>query len=132
MLLESSPDTSVPICPGVPLVLTCIGTELGSLSWYRDDGTSFFTINNFGGITGSMLNTPPDGLQVVVNSFQPTGPTSANFTSTLTVDNATLVSGSEICCGVRPQIEDCRNVTLKSKLGWIYSCIHNYIIILSV
>ena len=128
MLLESSPDTIVPICPGVPLNFTCIGSELGSLSWYIDDDTAFFTINNFGGTTG----TPPDGLQVVDTSFQPTGSTSANFNSTLTVDNATLVSGSEICCGVIPQIVDCRNVTLKSKLGWIYSCIHNYIIILSV
>ena len=87
MLLESNPDTSVPVCPDVPLVFTCNATELGSLAWYRD-GTPFFTINIVGGIT----STPPDGLQVVDNSVQRTGPL-ANFISTLNVDDTTLVGG---------------------------------------
>ena len=116
VLLESDPDTSVPVCPDVPLVFTCNATELGSLSWYRD-GASFFTINTAGGTAG----TPPDGLQVAVDSVQPTGAI-ADFISTLTVDNATLVGGSEICCGVLTSFDDCINVTLKSRLIWIYSC----------
>ena len=119
VLLESDPDTSVPVCPDVPLVFTCNATELGSLSWYRD-GAAFFSINSAGGTTG----TPPDGLQVVINSVRQSGPnpTNADFISTLTGDNATLVGGSEICCGVLTLLDDCINVTLKSKLIWISSC----------
>ena len=111
MLLESNPDTSVPVCPGVPLVFTCNATELGVLRWFRD-GTQFFSVANDGSIT---LDDPPDGLQVVVNSVQSTGPTTADFISTLTVDNATLVGDSEICCGLSTSFDNCTTATLIGK-----------------
>ena len=82
---------------------------MGSLAWYRD-GTPFFIINIVGGTTG----TPPDGLQVAVSSVQRTGAT-ANFISTLTVDIATLVGDSDICCGLLTLFDDCINVTLIGK-----------------
>ena len=49
-----------------------------------------------------------------VDSVQPSGPnpTIADFISTLTVDDTTLVGGSEICCGVLTLLDDCINVTL--------------------
>ena len=112
VLLESSPDTSVPVCPDVPLVFTCNTTELGVLNWFRD-GTAFFSI----GIDGNTnLDVSPDGLQVVANSVQSTGPTTANFISTLTVDNATLVGGSEICCGQTTSFDNCTTVALLGKV----------------
>ena len=109
VLLELSPDTSVPVCPDVPLVFTCNATQLGVLQWFRND-TPFFSIDNNGGI---ILDAPPDGLQVDY-SVQ-TGPTTADFISTLTVDNATLVGGSEICCGQTTSFANCTNVTLIGK-----------------
>ena len=121
--LESDPDTSVPVCPDVPLVFTCNATELGSLSWFRD-GTAFFTINIDGSIT---LDTPPDGLQVVDNSVQPTVTTATDFNSTLTVDNAALVGGSEICCGQTISLfADCANVTLLGKATCTINFPYNY------
>ena len=112
VLLESNPDTSVPVCPDVPLVFTCNATELGVLNWFRD-GTAFFGIFNDGSI---ILDDPPDGLQVVVNSVQSTGPTTTDFTLTLTVYNATLVGGSEICCGLTTSFDDCTTVALLGKV----------------
>ena len=123
VLLESSPDTSEPVCPDVPLVFTCNATELGVLNWFRD-GTSFFSIAIDGSI---ILDTPPDGLQVVVNSVQPTVTTTTDFNSTLTVDNATLVGGSEICCGQTSPFTDCAGVTLLGKATCTINFPYNYV-----
>ena len=112
VLLESDPDTSVPVCPDVPLVFTCNATELGVLNWFRDD-TAFFSIAIDGSITFDDL---PDGLQVVNNSVQPTVLATTDFISTLTVYNATLVGGSEICRGQTTSFDNCTTVALLGKV----------------
>ena len=85
---------------------------MGALNWFRD-GAQIFSIEVDGSIS---LDDLPDGLQVVDTNFQPTNTTSTDFNSTLTVDNATLVGGSEICCGQTASLfADCAGVTLLGK-----------------
>ncbi len=80
------------------LTFTCSGTQLPSLAWFKDGGTTPIAAYSF---DGSQTVIPPEEFTVNLTSYQRIPVVFlANFTATLVVSNITAVDGSEFCCGL--------------------------------
>ena len=94
---------------------TCTVHNVITLRWIVDDNVQVTYMSD-----GSSTNTPMEGIQPSLDNIQPDG-TEHDFTSTLTVSNASILVGREVICdGGGPITAESQTVELSCEWNGYY------------